>query len=129
MTPYIILILAADVLVLVGMTIHGIHAGFAKLISKVISLVVSIAVVVLLSSIVSGYRKGDTSNFLIGVVFLIILGALYKLIHAILSSIRFLAGLPILTGVDKILGAVTGFLGGFGILYIAEYLLRVYLLR
>ncbi len=123
------MILAADVLVLVGMTIHGAHTGFAKLISKVISLMVSIAVVILLSSLVNGYRKGDTSNFLIGVLFLIILGALYKLVHALLTSIRFLAGLPILAGVDKILGVVAGFLEGFAILYIAEYLLRVYLLR
>lgn len=123
------MILAADLLVLVGMTIHGAHTGFAKLISKVISLMVSIVVVILLSSLVNGYRKGDTSNFLIGVLFLIILGALYKLVHALLTSIRFLAGLPILAGVDKILGIAAGFLEGFAILYIAEYLLRVYLLR
>ncbi len=129
MTPYIILILAADLLILIGMTVHGAHAGFAKLISKVISLLVSITVVVLLSTIVNGYRKGDTSNFLIGIVFLIVLGTLYKLVHAVLSSFRFLAGLPILTGVDKVLGIIAGFLGGFGILYIAEYLLRMYLLR
>lgn len=129
MTPYIVLILAADLLVLIGMTVHGAHTGFAKLISKVISLTVSIAVVVLLSTIVNGYRKGDTSNFLIGIVFLIILGTLYKLVHAVLSSFRFLAGLPILTGVDKVLGVIAGFLEGFGILYIAEYLLRMYLLR
>ncbi len=129
MTPYIILILAADLLILIGMTVHGAHAGFAKLISKVISLLVSITVVILLSTIVNGYRKGDTSNFLIGIVFLIILGALYKLVHAVLSSFRFLAGLPILTGVDKVLGIIAGFLEGFGILYIAEYLLRMYLLR
>lgn len=129
MTPYIILILAADLLILIGMTIHGARAGFAGLISKVISLMVSIVVVVLLSSIVNGYRTGDTSNFLIGILFLVILGVLYKLIHAILTSIRFLAGLPILTGVDKILGIIAGFLEGFAILYIAEYLLRMYLLR
>lgn len=129
MTPYIILILAADILVLAGMTIHGAHAGFAKMVSKVISLMVSITVVLLLSSVVNGYRKGDTSNFLIGVLFLIILGALYKLVHALLTSIRFLAGLPILAGVDKILGVAAGFLEGFAMLYIAEYLLRVYLLR
>ncbi len=129
MTPYIILILAADLLILIGMTVHGAHAGFAKLISKVISLLVSITVVILLSTIVNGYRKGDTSNFLIGIIFLIILGALYKLVHAALSSFRFLAGLPILTGVDKVLGIIAGFLEGFGILYIAEYLLRMYLLR
>lgn len=129
MTPYIILILAADLLVLAGMTIHGAHVGFAKLISKVISLMVSITVVILLSSVVNGYRKGDTSNFVIGVLFLIILGALYKLVHALLTSIRSLAGLPILAGVDKILGIAAGFLEGFAMLYIAEYLLRMYLLR
>lgn len=129
MTPYIVLILAADVLILAGMTIHGAHLGFAGLISKVISLIASIAVVILLSSIVNGYRSGSTSNLLVGVLMLIILGVVYKIIHAILTSIRFLAGLPILAGVDKVFGTALGFLEGFAVLYIGEYLLRMYLLR
>ena len=129
MTPYIVLILAADVLILAGMTIHVAHQGFARLISKAISLIASIAVVILLSSIVNGYRSGSTSNLLVGVLMLAILGVVYKIIHAILTSIRFLAGLPILAGVDKVFGTALGFLEGFAVLYIGEYLLRMYLLR
>ncbi len=129
MTPYIVLILAADVLILAGMTIHGAHQGFARLISKAISLIASIAVVILLSSIVNGYRSGSTSNLLVGVLMLAILGVVYKIIHAMLTSIRFLAGLPILAGVDKVFGTALGFLEGFAVLYIGEYLLRMYLLR
>lgn len=129
MTSYLVLILAADVLILIGMTIHGARQGFARLFSKVVSLIASIAVVILLSSVVNGYRSGDSSNFLLGIVFLVVLGAVYKIIHTLILSIRFLAGLPILAGVDHVLGVVIGFMEGFAILYIGEYLLRMYLLR
>ena len=128
-TPYIILILAADVVVLAGMTVHGCRQGFAGTISRVISLIASIAVIMLVSSIVQGYQNGNTSNLIIGILLLIIMGAVYKLIHAVLTSIRFLAGLPILGGLDKILGIAAGFIEGFAILYAAEYLLRMYLLQ
>ena len=84
---------------------------------------------ILLSSIVNGYRSGGTSNLLVGVLMLAILGVVHKIIHAMLTSIRFLAGLPILAGVDKVFGTALGFLEGFAVLYIGEYLLRMYLLR
>lgn len=129
MTPYIILILAIDVLAMIAMTIHGWHKGFARLVSKVASLIAAIAVVMLISSIVSGYQKGNASNLIVGILLLIIMGVAYKVIHAILTSIRILAGLPILAGLDKVLGAAIGFLEGFAILYIGEYMLRMYLLR
>lgn len=128
-TPYIILILTVDMLILIGMTVHGAHQGFARLLSKFIALIASIAVVILISSIVNGYRGENTSNFLTGIILLIVLGAVYKLIHMVVASIRFLACLPILAGIDKILGVIAGFLEGFAILYIGEYLLRMYLLR
>lgn len=129
MTPYIILILAVDAAVLIGMTVHGAGKGFAEAFSKGISFIAAVVVVVLLSSMVHGYRNGELSNLVIGGLLLVILGTVYKLVHVVLTSIRFLAELPVLKGIDKLLGAVMGFLEGFAILYITEYLLRLYLLR
>lgn len=129
MTPYIILILAVDAAVLMVMTLQGAKRGFADTFSRVFSLIAAIAVVVLISSVIHGYRNGNLSNLIIGILLLIVLGAVYKLIHAVLTSIRFLAALPVLGIVDKVLGLVVGFLEGFALLYIAEYLLRMYLLR
>ncbi len=129
MTPYIILILAVDAAVLIAMTLRGAKRGFAGTFSQVFSLAVAIVVVVLVSSVIHGYQNGDRSNLIIGILLLIVLGAVYKLIRAVLTSIRFLAALPILGIVDKALGLVIGFIEGFALLYIAEYLLRMYLLR
>lgn len=129
MTPYIILILAVDAAVLIAMTLRGAKRGFAGTFSQVFSLAVAIVVVVLVSSVIHGYQNGDRSNLIIGILLLIVLGAVYKLIRAVLTSIRFLAALPILGIVDKALGLVIGFTEGFALLYIAEYLLRMYLLR
>ncbi len=129
MTPYIILILAVDAAVLIAMTLRGAKRGFAGTFSQVFSLAVAIVVVVLVSSVIHGYQNGDRSNLIIGILLLIVLGAVYKLIRAVLTSIRFLAALPILGIVDKALGLVIGFIEGFAMLYIAEYLLRMYLLR
>ncbi len=129
MTPYIILILAVDAAVLIAMTLRGAKRGFAGTFSQVFSLAVAIVVVVLVSSVIHGYQNGDRSNLIIGILLLIVMGAVYKLIRAVLTSIRFLAALPILGIVDKALGVVIGFIEGFALLYIAEYLLRMYLLR
>lgn len=129
MNVYIILILLVDILVMIGMTVHGVHKGFAHLFSRVISLVIAIIVVIQLSGIVNGYEKGSGSSILIGILMLIILGVVYKIIRVILGSLKFLSKLPVLSGADKVFGAVLGFFEGFAVLYIVEYLLRMYLLR
>lgn len=114
---------------MIGMTIHGAHKGFAALFSKTVSLLTAVIVVVQLSGIVNNYRTGSGSDVLIGILMLVMLGVVYKIMHAILKSIRFIAGLPVLSGADKVLGVILGFCEGFLILYIAEYLLRMYLLQ
>lgn len=129
LTQYMILILLVDGAVLLGMTVHGWRRGFVCLISEAVSLFASVWAAVLLSGIAAGWQGGDTSDIWSGLLFLVILGILYKVLHRILSSIRFIARLPIFSWLDAILGVVTGFAEGFAILYALEYFLRMYLLR
>lgn len=114
---------------MIGMTVHGAHKGFAHLLSQVIALIAAIAVVIQLSGIQNGYKEGNGTGILVGILMLILLGVVYKIIRVILGSLKFLSKLPILSGADKVLGAVLGFLEGFAVLYMAEYILRMYILR
>lgn len=129
MNVYIILIILTDILVMIGMTVHGAHKGFAHLLSRVISLIVAIIVVVQLSGIVNGYEQGSGSGILIGILMLILLGVVYKIIRIVLGSMKLFAKLPVLSGADKVFGAMLGFLEGFAVLYILEYIIRIYLIR
>lgn len=128
MESYIILLLFIEIVVMVGMTVHGAKKGFVRLFSTGISLLVSLAAVIFLSSTISSYQSGETDDFWFGILFLIILAVFYKIVHKILSSIGLIAKLPVLHGLDKVLGVILGFCEGFAILYFGEYFLRMYLL-
>ena len=129
MDSYIILILLFDLAVMLGMTVHGWRKGFVRLISSALSLIVSVAVVVMISSVAGLWEEGESVSAVIGFLMLIALGVVYKLIHMVLSSIRILSELPIVSGLNRILGLILGFCEGFAILYFMEYILRLYLLR
>lgn len=129
MSVYIVLIVIVDVLILIGMTVHGAHKGFAKLFSGAVSLLIAAFAVIQISGLVNNAERGSGHGLLTGILMLIILGIIYKIVRIILSSIRFLSRLPVLSGLDKVLGVAAGFGEGFIILYVGEYLLRMYLLR
>lgn len=128
MESYLILIVLIDLAVMIGMTVHGWRKGFAALLTEAISLIVSVFVLVMITSVMGLWEAGDSSGAVFGVVMLILLGICYKLVKMILGSIRILSGLPVIHGVNKILGLVLGFCEGFAILYFLEYILRAYLL-
>lgn len=129
MTQYMILILIIDGLVLIGMTIHGWHKGFVSLVSEAVSLIAAIWAVVLISGAAADWREGGGEDAWLGILFLLVLGVIYKILHRILSSIRWIAGLPVINWLDAVLGVLLGFCEGFAILYALEYLLRMYLLQ
>lgn len=128
MDSYIILIILVDLAVMIGMTVHGWRKGFARLLTEAISLIVSVAVITMISSVMGLWDSGDTSGAVFGVVMLIGLGICYKLVKLILGSIRILSNLPVIHGLNKLLGLIVGFVEGFAILYFLEYILRAYLL-
>ncbi|MEE8815836.1 MAG: CvpA family protein [Lachnospiraceae bacterium] len=128
MNLYVILIVAVSILLEIGFCVRGFHKGFAHEISAVLSLIFSAVIVVLLS----GLLKNITRNSIIGIIWtvivLIIFIICYRLIHGFLEAINFIAKLPLIRWLDGGLGVVIGFIEGFAILYLIEYLLRNFIL-
>lgn len=128
MDIYLVGIVVISIIVMLSMMTHGFHTGFAHELTTLVSLVAAIFVILLISGIVNGWRSGSASNLAVGLILLVIFGVVYRLIKIFMTSINFIAGLPVIHWLDSALGLVCGFMEGFAILYVLEYFLRNYLL-
>lgn len=128
MDIYVIGIALFCIIVMLSMMTNGFHKGFAHEVSSLISLAAAIFVILLIAGIIEGYRNGSASNLAIGLLLLVIFGVIYRLIKIFMSSINFIAGLPVIHWLDSILGLAAGLVEGFAILYLLEYLMRNFLL-
>lgn len=129
MNFYFFLIIIISVLILIGSVKHGFRKGFVHEVTAVISLTAGLLVISLLSSVIDQFHHQDMTGVIIGIILLAVFGIAYRIAHVFLTSINFLARLPIVRWLDSALGVVSGFLIGFGILYLIEFLLRNYILR
>ncbi len=107
---------------------HGFRKGMVRELDGLLSLLAAIASLTLLAETISGVLEMKFSSMIIGFILLGIVTFLYKIFHLIFASIGLVAHLPVIRGLDKLLGAVVGIAKGVGILYILEYLLTNYLL-
>lgn len=128
MDIYVIGIALFCIIVLLAMMTKGFHQGFVHEITTLISLGAAIFVILLISGIISGFKRGSASNMAIGIILVLIFGVIYRLLKVLLGSINFIADLPLIRWVDSALGLVCGFVEGFALLYLLEYLLRNFLL-
>ncbi len=107
---------------------HGFRKGMVRELDGLLSLLAAIASLTLLAETISGVLEMKFSSMIIGFILLGIVTFLYKIFHLIFASIGLVAHLPVIRGLDKLLGAVVGIAKGIGILYLLEYLLTNYLL-
>lgn len=129
MNPYFYLFIIIGMIVLMrGMT-KGFRRGFAEEFDVWISMVAAILCLMLVSGIVDSYRKESLTDVMGGIVMLVVFGVAYKLFHMLFGSIRLIAKLPLIRIVDKVLGLLMGLVTGFTTLYVAEYILRNYVLK
>lgn len=125
---YVVVIVIVSIVILLAMMTHGFHNGAAKELSGIVSLIASLFVLFLLTGIITGLRNGSASNLAIGIIMLILFGIVYRCVHLFVTSINFIAHLPLISWLDHGLGLAAGLFEGFVILYLVEYFLRNYLL-
>lgn len=128
MDLYVAGIVVVSLIIMIGMMTHGYHTGFVREVTGLISLVASTLVILLIAGIVEGFRSGNTSGLVVGLILLVIFGVIWRFLHMCISSINFIARLPIIHWLDAVLGLFTGLLEGFAVLYVLEYFLRNFLL-
>lgn len=103
---YIALVLIAVIF------IWRIAAGFRRgMVQEIVSLIAMAVVgvcVVLIVGAVGSYLEKEISKTLVMVAVLFIVCAVYRMVHVLFTSLELISRLPIIKGVDKLLGAVVG---------------------
>ncbi len=98
--------------------IRGYDKGFVKGIREFIALVVTLIVLLVLYFIYCSFQNQSIASLVLLVLALIIIGAVYNIIHMLLGSVSLLTHLPILRWLDSVLGACLGLCGAVIIIWI-----------
>ena len=102
----------------------GFKRGMVKEIVSLVATVVGGLCIVLILSAINSYMDKEIGQLVQIIVALAIICIGYRLAHLILTSIGLAVKLPILKGMDKMLGAVIGFVEAGVIVGVLVYLLK-----
>lgn len=125
---YLVIVIIAAVLILIGSMRHGFHIGFAREVTNMLSLVGGGLILSLLAALLDRLRSGNTGGIFAGVALLVVFGIVCRILHVLLNSINFIARMPVIHWLDSALGLISGLICGFAILYVLEFLLTGYFL-
>ena len=122
------------VLVIIGILVwaycikKGTERGLVGELNTVLTLIGAAVSYHLASDLAANYASGDVSSALIGLVLLVVVVSAYGIFHLIFSSIHLFSRLPVIRVLDNILGVFGGFLEGAVILYLADSILRYFVM-
>lgn len=104
----------------------GYKKGMVKEIVSVISMIVLCVVLALLAYGASSYFDGQFAGVAVAVVLLVALWLVHHLINVVLLPAKFLAKLPIVKSVDKLLGILFGAIEVFFVLWTLYALIMMF---
>lgn len=102
----------------------GFRRGMVREIISLIAMAVAGVCVVLITGAVGSYLEKEISKTITMVAVLFIVCAVYRLVHVLFTSLELISRLPVIKGVDKLLGAVTGAAEAGVIVGVLVYLLK-----
>ena len=115
-------------IVIVLIFIWRIAAGFRKgMVQEIVSLVAMVVAgfcVVLILGAVGSYSNREIGKTIQIVAVLIVVCLIYRLVHILFTSLELISKLPIIKGLDKLLGAVVGLAEAVVIVAILVYFLK-----
>ncbi len=110
------IIIVIVLLLVVGGAVKGWKHGMVRELSALIGLIGALTAIVLFLLALQNYWKKDHKEMLITVLGFIIVVLAYKVIDFVLASLKLISNLPVVSGLDKLLGIAVG--AGEGILLI-----------
>ena len=119
---YIALVLIA--VIFIWRIAAGFRRGMVQEIVSLIAMAVAGVCVVLIVGAVGSYLEKEISKTLVMVAVLFIVCAVYRMVHVLFTSLELISRLPVIKGVDKLLGAVTGAAEAGVIVGVLVYLLK-----
>lgn len=103
---YIALIIIA--IIFIWRIVAGFRKGMVQEITSLIVMGVAGFCVVLILGAISSYSNQEIGKTIQMVAVLIVVCLVYRLVHVLFTSLELISKLPIIKGVDKLLGAVVG---------------------
>ena len=104
---YIALIIIA--LIFIWRIVAGFRKGMVQEIISLIAMAVAGGCVVLILGAVGSYLDKEIGKVIQAVLVLFAVCLVYRLVHILFTSLELVSKLPIVKGVDKLLGIVVGF--------------------
>ena len=90
--------------------VRGFRTGMAEEVYRLISLVVALFVLALSIMAISSFMAHDNKNGIIAIILIVITGILFHLLSIVLNSLKTIAGLPIISFFNSLLGIAAGIL-------------------
>lgn len=110
-------------LLLIWRVKRGYRLGLVKEITTLVAIAAGLISLFLFMLLYCSYEAKTWGTTIIVVIMLIVFGAGYKIGKLLLLPLKGLTALPILKGLDKLLGAVAGFAEFVAIAYVLQYVL------
>ena len=95
-------------LLLIGGGVKGYKRGMIEEVNTVIALVIALIVIGMFVVAIKGYMDHETLRTILGIVCLTIAVLVYKVVDFILSSLKIISIIPVIRGVNKLLGFGVG---------------------
>lgn len=108
--------------------IWRIAAGFRRgMVQEIISLIAMVAAgfcIILILGAIGSYLDKEIGKTIQMVSVLVVVCLVYRLVHILFTSLELISKLPIIKGVDKLLGALVGFVEAGVIVGVLVYFLK-----
>lgn len=104
------LMLIAAALFALFKVVDGYKKGMIKEVVSLVTLILMGIMVVLISKGLHSYMEKEVVGVIIAVVLMALLGAVHHLLNVVFFSAKMISKLPVISWVNKVLGAVFGFL-------------------
>lgn len=119
---YIALIIIA--IIFIWRIVAGFRRGMVQEIISLIAMAVAGLCIILILGAIGSYLDKEIGKTIQMVFVLIAVCLVYRLVHILFTSLELISKLPIIKGVDKLLGALVGFVEAGVIVGVLVYFLK-----
>ena len=127
MNLYFWLIIFISIIILIFSAVRGYRNGFVAELEGLVALILALVSLIIISGLVRGSAGSGISTKALAIALLIVIGALYSLCRIIFGSLKLFAGLPVIKFVDDALGLIAGAAKAFMLLYVVDYIVKIWL--
>lgn len=128
MNIYFIAAIAVYIAVFIYCIKRGMSKGAVNELRTMLTVICAALCFELAASVIKSRATGDVSSMYVGIILLVVVAAAYSIFHMLFGAIHVLSRLPVIRVVDNVLGVVFGAVTAAVTLYLADALLRFFVM-